>query len=250
MADRLFADRNLAALYDFFAPPGERSDFRFYLPMVMAANSVLDIGCGTGALLRMARDAGHPGWLCGLDPAEGMLAQARKRKDIEWVHGDLSSASWDREFELIVMTGHAFQVLIEDDQLRQALAAVRSALTVGGRFAFETRNPLAREWERWPSIFGKEATGPDGPVVRMECEVEIPVEGDIVRFSHTFTSQGWPKPEVSRSVLRFLDAATLDSFLAEAGLTVDERHGDWDRSPLTAGSPEIITVARRTADSR
>ncbi|MFI1396091.1 hypothetical protein [Streptomyces sp. NPDC020681] len=36
------------------------------------------------------------------------------------------------------MTGHAFQVLVEDDELRTALAAVRSALTGEGRFAFET----------------------------------------------------------------------------------------------------------------
>ena len=44
-----------------------------------------------------------------------MLEQARKRYDVEWVHGDLSSVDWDREFDLIVMTGHAFQVLVEDD---------------------------------------------------------------------------------------------------------------------------------------
>jgi hypothetical protein len=46
-------------------------------------------------------------------------------------------------------------------------------------------------------------------------------------------------------VLRFLDAATLDGFLAEAGLTVAARYGDWDRTPLTPTAPEIITVARR-----
>ncbi len=32
---------------------------------------------------------------------------------------------------------------------------------------------------------------------------------------------------------------------ADAGLNVEEQYGDWDRSPLTAASPEIITIARR-----
>jgi len=35
----------------------------------MAAPSVLDVGCGTGAMLHEARQLGHVGRLCGLDPA-------------------------------------------------------------------------------------------------------------------------------------------------------------------------------------
>ncbi len=40
--------------------------------------------------------------------------QPRARSDVEWVLGDLGSADWDREFDLVVMTGHAFQVFVED----------------------------------------------------------------------------------------------------------------------------------------
>ncbi|HTR59635.1 MAG TPA: class I SAM-dependent methyltransferase [Casimicrobiaceae bacterium] len=114
MVDRQFSDAALAALYDAFCAGSP--DFAFYLPMVMSARSVLDIGCGTGALLHATREAGHAGRLCGLDPADGMLQQARKRSDIDWILGDLSTVAWDREFDLVVMTGHAFQVLLGDDE--------------------------------------------------------------------------------------------------------------------------------------
>src|SRR5579859_6723743 len=140
MVDRLFSEPSLAELYDLFCPWEPRGDFRFYLPLVMEASSVLDVGCGTGQLLHLARQAGHTGHLCGLDPADAMLDQARTRSDIEWILGDLASVEWDREFELVVMTGHAFQVFIEDDQLRSALTVIRSVLAENGRFAFETRN--------------------------------------------------------------------------------------------------------------
>ena len=228
-----------------FYPPARRADFAFYLPLVLAAPSVLDVGCGTGALLRMAREAGHAGRLCGLDPAEGMLNQARRQPSIEWVHGDLASAGWDREFDLVVMTGHVFQEFVEDDAIRVALAAIRSALADDGRFAFETRNPLDRAWERWAADYSGEVTDTTGAIVRCEYRVEQPVVGNVVRSISTFTSPGWDRPEVSRGALRFLDADTLSEFLTDAGLVVEEQFGDWTGGPLTDTSPEIITIARK-----
>jgi len=228
-----------------FCPPERRDDFSFYLRLVMSAETVLDVGCGTGALLHRAREAGHSGRLCGLDPASGMLNQARKRSDIEWILGDLASVGWDQGFDMIVMTGHAFQVFVVVDDLCASLAAIRSALTDGGRFAFETRNPLVRAWERWTPDNAVEITNAAGAVARMEHEVETPVEGDVVRFIVTFTTPGWDRPQVSRSTLRFLDADSLSVFLSAAGLAIEEQFGDWTRHPLTYTSPEIITIARR-----
>ncbi len=245
MLERHFNEDRLAALYDLFYPPERRADLAFYLPLVMSARAVLDVGCGTGALLRMARQAGHSGRLCGLDPALGMITQARKWPDIEWVHGDLTTVRWEQEFDLVVMTGHTFQEFIEDDEIRAALAAVRAALVDGGRFAFETRNPLDRAWERWGSQYSGEVIDATGAVVRAEYQVETPVEGDIVRYVSVFSSPDWDQPEVSRGVLRFLDAERLAAFLSDAGLVIEEQFGDWARNPLTATSPEIITIARR-----
>jgi SAM-dependent methyltransferase len=246
VVDRLFADPSLAALYDLFCPWEERDDLRFYLPLVMGAGSVLDVGCGTGALLRRARETGHTGRLVGLDPADAMLDQARMRTDVEWILGDLGSVDWEDEFDLVVMTGHAFQVLVDDDQLRASLAAIRSVLAAGGRFAFETRNPTARAWEAWAPEHAVAVVTSSGDVVRMEHEAETPVDGDTVSFTITFSSPDWDRPHRSRSTLRFLDRAALSSFLSHARLEIDEQFGDWDRQALTDASPEIITIARRS----
>ena len=242
MVDRLFSEPILAELYDAFC--AGRPDFAFYLPLVMKANSVLDVGCGTGELLRLARGAGHTGRLCGLDPADAMLEQAHKRPNVEWVLGDLSSVDWRGEFDLVVMTGHAFQVLFGDEQLRESLASIRRVLTPDGRFVFETRNPPARGWEKWVPENAVEITH-GGSVFRMAHQVDEPVAGDLVSFTTTYTCPDWNGPQVSRSTLRFLDAARLSAFLHGAGLEIVEQFGDWDRSPLTDASPEIITVAGR-----
>jgi SAM-dependent methyltransferase len=243
VVDRLFSEPALAALYDEFFPWERRADFGFYLPLVMSAEAVLDVGCGTGALLHRAREAGHVGRLCGLDPADAMLQQAGRRSDIEWVLGDLGSAVWHDEFELVVMTGHAFQVFVDDGEIRASLAAIRSALTDGGRFAFETRNPRVREWESWTPDRAVEIVDA-GAVVRMAHEVRK-VDGGVVCFDTSFTSSAWVAPQVSRSCLRFMDKDELFAFLCGAGLTVDQQFGDWDGGQLTDTSPEIITIARR-----
>ena len=243
MADLLFSDRSLAGLYDAMCPRDERGDFDYYLPLVLNSGAVLDVGCGTGALLREARERGHTGRLVGLDPAPVMLELARRRPDVEWTLGDLSCVAWTHEFDLVVMTGHAFQTLVTDADLRAALAGVRRALARHGRFAFETRNPRARAWEGWHSAYHREIMDGDGATVSVATDIVRPFDGRLVSFTHTFTGSGLAKPLVSESTLRFMEADELVSCLTEAGFVVQELYGDWDRRPFTDADPEIIVTA-------
>jgi hypothetical protein len=54
------------------------------------------------------------------------------------------------------------------------------ALTHDGQFAFDTRNPLVRSWERWTPDNAVEVANAAGTVVRVAHAVETPVEGDVV----------------------------------------------------------------------
>jgi SAM-dependent methyltransferase len=244
MIDLQFSDIELAELYDALSAPGRGRDLDFYLPLIMAAGSVLDVGCGTGALLHEARRSGHRGHLCGVDPAPGMIAVARRRHGIEWIQGDLAVANLARRFDLIVMTGHAFQVLLDDEEIRRALAAIRDLLSPAGCFAFETRNPAARGWESWPQDYAARVVGRDGRPVTVSCTIETPFDGRVLSFAQSYTSPAWDQPRVSHSTLRFLEASALAAFLSAAGFVIESQFGDWDRTPLTATSPEIITLAR------
>lgn len=245
VVDRAFSDPTLAALYDSFC--AGRPDFGFYLPLVMATASVLDVGCGTGELLRLARAGGHQGRLCGLDPARSMLEQARVRRDVEWVLGDAASMPWRNAFDLVVMTGHAFQVLVDDDELRAALAAIHGALTDCGQFVFETRNPTARAWEHWTSDEALEIVDANGWKVRMAHAVDTPLEidGRTVSFTVTYSSPSWEAPRLSHSTLRFLGVEAVAALLSEAGFAIEDQFGDWNRAPLAHTSPEVITIASR-----
>jgi SAM-dependent methyltransferase len=236
-----YSDEEAAALYDLINPWGPSDDF--YLGLVMEARSVLDVGCGTGALLHRAREAGHTGRLCGVDPDDGSLSVARRRADIEWVCGTAASMTFAREFELALMTGHAFQVLVADEDLRESLAAIGRALVDGGRFAFETRNPLARAWEGWTPENAMDVVDPSGRKLRIWHEVEAVAE-DVVTFTETTGDQDGTQLRVDRASLRFLDVDALGDFLADAGFVIEVQYGGWLREPLDLASPEIVTAAR------
>jgi SAM-dependent methyltransferase len=237
-----------AALYDLLNPwdPDVYPGDRFYAGLIAAAESVLDVGCGTGAMLHRTRADGHPGRLVGLDPDAAALARARRRTDVEWVGGTASGARWDGEFDLAVMTGHAFQFLVADDEIRASLAAIRTALRPGGRFAFETRHPGARAWEEWNPANASDVTGPDGRALRVWHQVDS-VAGGVVAFHGTTAEPDGTVLRVDRAELRFLDLAALNSALAEAGYEIEAQYGDWEGGPVDAGCREIVTVARRPA---
>ncbi len=137
-------------------------------------------------------------------------------------------------------------MLITDRELTETLSSISDLLAGDGEFIFETRNPQAHAWENWDVEYSGQVVDTGGSIVSCVCNVEVPVAGDLVHFSHTFSSAKWSKPEVSRSSLRFLDVDSMDSFLHEADLTTTERFGDWDQSVLLNDSPEIISVTRRT----
>lgn len=241
-----YSDDEAAALYDALNPWAASDDF--YLAFVMKSASVLDVGCGTGVLLSHARELGHEGRLCGVDPNPASLKRAGRRGDIEWVRATAAAMRFDREFELAVMTGHAFQVFVEDDDVRESLAAIQRALLPGGRFAFETRNPAVRDWETWRPDNATEIVDPSGRRVCVWYEVESAPPGLVTLTETTARPDGSPL-RVDRTSLRFLDAEALDAFLDEAGFVVEARYGDWDRSPFGDASHEIITVARREEES-
>jgi SAM-dependent methyltransferase len=239
--EQMYSDAEAAALYDVLNPWGPSDDF--YLALVTGATSVLDVGCGTGALLQRAREVGYLGRLCGVDPDEARLGVARHRADIEWVTGTAASMVWDREFDLALMAGHAFQELVDDDALRASLTAIRRVLVEGGRFAFETRNPLVRAWESWNAL-AMDVVDPSGRSVRISYDVES-VSGDVVTLTETTSDVEGTKLRVDRASLRFLDADTLAHYLADIGFEIEAQYGGWLREPFSAASPEIITVARR-----
>src|SRR5215831_12694670 len=136
-----YHDPQIAEIYETANPLAEDADF-YLLLAGQKPCSVLDLGCGTGTLCCAFADRGHR--VTGVDPAAVMLAVARSKphaERVEWVESSGQAYRSERRFDLIVMTGHAFQVLLTDADAVAILETMRRHLKRDSTLAFETRNP-------------------------------------------------------------------------------------------------------------
>ncbi len=241
-----FTEDDVAAIYDQMSPwrPEPGTSDAFYTQAALSASSVLDVGCGTGQMLHQLRGAGHTGRLAGIDPDAAALRRARRHGDlsIEWVEGTAADIPWSAEFELATMASNAFQCLIEDDEVRASLAAIRGALVVGGRFLFETRHPQARAWEQWAAAAPSRTDYQGRPLVQ-SWQIESVVDG-VVTMTETTSEADGVTLHVGRGKLRFLDLPTLLLWLADAGFLTEAQYGDFSGGPITPTSRSIVISAR------
>ncbi|OSQ40906.1 class I SAM-dependent methyltransferase [Thalassospira mesophila] len=244
--DKIYQNRNLVALYDALNPAG--ADTAFYEKMAQDADSVLDIGCGTGLLTARLAQLGKD--VTGVDPATEMLAIARQRPAgarVNWHQGDAGSLSLGRKFDLVIMTGHVFQVFQSDQDALAALTTAFHHLAPGGKLVFESRNPEIRGWQDWiPEKTRKTVTVADIGDVTIEHDLQS-VAGEYVSFEtrHYFPGKAKPNVLTSHSTLRFMDRDTIANLLATAGFDTVTWRGTWQGDPAQDDSPELIAIAVR-----
>lgn len=241
-----YDDPRLTALYDI--ENGGRWDIDFYLALAaeLGAQSVVDIGCGTGVLAADLATRGHRA--IGVDPSPAMLDVARSRPGgdrVQWIHG-YAAALPDAVADLVVMSGHVAQYFLTDRDWLEVLGHARRILRPGGHLAFEMRNPAMRGWEQWNRADSFQTLPhPGGGTFDSWVEV-VEVDGPTVtHHGHTVLPGG--EHVESPETLRFRDLDQLTESLQASGFGSTTAYGDWDHSPITPTSGELILVAARDA---
>lgn len=238
--DRLYHDAELVDFYDLENTGG--ADFDFCVAMAQDAKSVLDLGCGTGVL---AAALGGERRIVGVDPASAMLDVARKRPGgtkVEWIEGDARTVRLGRTFDLVLLTGHAFQVFLTDSDRQSVLESIALHLAPNGRFIFDTRNPAAQEWLEWtPEHSQRELHHPRHGDVRAWNDVRRD-STDLFTYWTYYELGGGRRTLSAESRIAFPQKEVLERALAHAGLIVQEWLGDWHGAPCTEISPEIIPI--------
>jgi SAM-dependent methyltransferase len=241
--DLLYHDPELVQFYDLENEGG--ADFAFCLEFAEGARSVLDLGCGTGQLAA-ALSTGRN--VTGVDPAGAMLDVARRRPggaDVEWIEADARGLRLERRYELVLLTGHAFQAFLTPQDGLAVLRTIAHHLTVQGRFIFDTRNPAMREWEQWTP--DRSRRGFEHPVLgRIEAWNDIDRDDGtgVVAYDTVYRAETTGRRFKATSRIAFPGRDEVAALLDAAGLAADQWLGDWQGGPWRADAPEIIPIGR------
>lgn len=239
MPDLHYEHPDLAEIYDLDS--GWSVDRDFYLDLASGGpKRVLDLGCGTGLLCDAYASLGHD--VTGVDPAKAMLDIAASRpygSSVTWVEATAQSFGADKVFDLIVMTGHAFQVFWDDADILAVFRTMKTHLAENGVIAFETRNPAIDWGARWQG----ETSLTSGEQVIRQSRVILQQNEKVVSFETHYHFPG--KTLTSFSKLRFLARPDIEDLLRECGLEAKAVYGAWDKKPFDESvSDEMIFIVQ------
>lgn len=240
MADEIFENPRLAAIYDALDP--DRSDLDLYVDFAsgVGASRILDIGCGTGTLAVLLARRGFE--VVGIDPARSCVDVARGKRHAElvtWIHGYTTDVVED-QFDLVTMTGNVAQAIVDPGEWNDVLTSAHRLLRAGGYLVFESRDPADRAWERWNRRESYSMTEIAG-VGRVESWVEaLSVALPMVTFRWTWAFDDGDTL-TSRSTLRFRVRDELVADLQRTGFSVEAVRDAPDRP-----GRELVLVGRRS----
>ncbi len=234
MTDQHYLNPLLVELYDLDS--GWSEDRQYYLSLASGKDMrILDLGCGTGLLCNAYAQTGHH--VVGVDPSSAMLQSARQKEfgaKIEWIESSAQEFRSPQKFDLIIMTGHAFQVLLTDEDIASTFDTIKAQLAPGGLAVFESRNPSIEWSSRWN--YEIELSCPRGSVIERREFLSFESGTEFMNFElkYSFSESEF----VSRSRLRFPDLEKIKSSLFEASLVLEALFGDWRQGEFQENSSE------------
>ncbi|MEO1014312.1 MAG: class I SAM-dependent methyltransferase [Pseudomonadota bacterium] len=236
-----YFDRNIASTYDQGHGGGDPSEITATAEVLAAlatGGRALEFAIGTGRIAIPLNARGVD--VSGIELSEDMVAEMRRKDggaDIPVAIGDMATTRVQGSFALVFLVFNTICNLTNQAAQAQCFANAAAHLAPGGRFVVETLLPPLQKLP-----FGETRLAFD----RSDGHWGID-EFDVV--SQEFTSHHvWFEGGATRTLslpLRYVWPSELDLMARLAGMTLEHRWADWDRSPFTATSEKHVSVWRK-----
>lgn len=246
-------------LEEFTDPPnydieeGQRSADRiaFYCDLAKTVGGpVLEIACGSGLVTIPVAEQGLD--VTGIDLARPMLEHARKKAEarnlnIRWVEADARSLDLGTQDRFIFITGNAFQAFLHRQDQEALFASVKQHLTPEAIFAFETRNPSGHDLtNQSEEEFDQTYISVEGYQVSVSStQIYDPIAQIIYWTSYRRWNDGQhERTKETHIACRFTYPQELEALLHCNGFQIIQQFGNWNKEPLSASSPSIISICK------
>jgi SAM-dependent methyltransferase len=243
-----------ADLYDLTVAPAVADDIDFYAHLAGAADSLLELACGTGRVLVPCAEAAGEAW--GVDSSPSMLAHARERAraaglaaQVHLVEADMRSARLGRAFPLVTIPFRSLFHLRDDDDWMAVLATVHAHLEPGGLLAADVFVPDPADLAAGETMrFTGEYALPGGDRVAVWDHWSFDAAAQLARRRRV-TERLDPDGLVLERRHRLLDVhyrwpGEVMRLLELGGFEVTQRFGGFDGRPFGADADQLIVLAQ------
>ena len=227
-------------------------DLQFWLEQAgRYGDPILELASGTGRVAIALAAAGYT--VTGLDNAEGMLAEARRKSGaVKWVQADMRDFDLGERFALIILPANTLCHLLSPSDLGSCLRSVKRHLAPGGKFVLDVSIPRPELLINYP-----------GRRFRLS-EYDHPEGGGrvVVTYSYNYASDTQIKrirfyqalPDAEREIrdelsMRMYFPRELDALLECNGFHIDAKFGGYDRRVFDGTAETQLVVCSTAVDN-
>ena len=245
-----------AERYDIFYEAAPEGELGFYLNAIdRMGGSVLELGVGTGRIAIPAAVMGHR--VTGIDLNRPMLDRARQKLGDALLKGSLELVEADicefdltkRDFDLVIIPAHTLALVTDAQRQLEALKRCTMHMAPDAKLIFNLFNPnddLINDEPGERFLLGVVEDDENGVRHILSGVNDFDVANQInhcVQTIETFDRDGHLlDSEDLQVVFRYLRHDQVLDLISRAGLRANEVYGDFDGSPLSEDSEEMIYI--------
>ena len=225
---------------------------------------ILEIACGSGRILVPLAKAGHT--VTGIDTDAYMLAKIPAKAEglgnIEWRAADAVRDDWGEGFDAVVLAGNILYNIVSDMDYEKAQALfirkAAAALAPGGVVYIDYQpgshclarperaaKSAKREWVVWE---GSDSEGNFGRMLLFDgsYDKKTRLSAFTRRFELTLQNGETIRQEIP-CAKHFATLEQIHGWLRDAGFSIEQEYGDYQRSPISRKTRRAIILARKEA---
>jgi 2-polyprenyl-3-methyl-5-hydroxy-6-metoxy-1,4-benzoquinol methylase len=199
--------------------------------------TLLDLACGTGALLKALASKGFRA--DGLDLSPHMIKIAKGNAagiaNATFSVGDMAEFQSDQQYDIVTCTFDSINYLRETNEVQSMFRCVASVLNPNGIFVFDS-NCEPKCIAHHGKVFEKEI---DRVKFRQLCFYDESRKESLVRFE-------FEDGTIEEHRQRPYNIEELRPMLSAAGLEITECFTRFDKTPYDKSSLQVICICRKT----
>ena len=247
-----------AVRYDIFYEAAPEGEMEFYLNAIRnVSGSVLELGVGTGRIAIPAAAMGFD--ITGIDLNRPMLERARAKSAAAPLPGTLTLVEADmaalnltkRDFDMVIIPAHTLALVVDEDLQLETLKRCAIHMTDDSTLIFNLFNPSADLIHGDPDetfllgVVEDEDSGLRHVLTGVNNFDNVRQLNHCTQVIETIDPAGTViDQEQLNVVFRYLHHEQVMEMLDKAGLHAYHISGDFDGSPLSEDSEEMIYECR------